>query len=67
VISRRKMIATIGGVAGAAIVSPVRAETAADLTIRWTNGATETIPNVAANQLITIREGAGIIGKQKFR
>jgi enediyne biosynthesis protein E4 len=43
------------------------AETAADLTIRWTNGATETIPNVAANQLVTIREGAGIIGKQKFR
>jgi hypothetical protein len=43
------------------------AETAADLTIRWTNGATETIPNVGANQLVTIREGAGIIGKQKFR
>jgi hypothetical protein len=42
-------------------------ETAADLTIRWTNGATETIPNVAANQLVTIREGAGIISKQKFR
>jgi hypothetical protein len=39
----------------------------ADLTIRWTNGATESIPNVAADQLITIREGAGIIGKQKFR
>lgn len=43
------------------------AETTADLTIRWTNGATETIPNVAANQLVTIREGAGIIGQQKFR
>jgi enediyne biosynthesis protein E4 len=42
-------------------------ETAADLTIRWTNGATETIPNVAADQLVTIREGAGIINKQKFR
>jgi enediyne biosynthesis protein E4 len=43
------------------------AETAADLTIRWTNGTTETIPHVAADQLLTIREGAGIIGKQKFR
>ena len=41
--------------------------TAADLTIRWTNGATETIPNVAADQFVTIREGAGIINKQKFR
>jgi hypothetical protein len=61
------MISTIGGVAGAAIVSPVRAETTADLTIRWTNGATETIPNLAANQLVTIREGVGIIRKQKFR
>jgi hypothetical protein len=43
------------------------AETSADLTIRWTNGTTETIPNVAADQLVTIREGAGIIRKQKFR
>ena len=42
-------------------------ETAADLTIRWTNGAIETIRNVAADQLVTIREGAGITGKQKFR
>jgi hypothetical protein len=43
------------------------AETAADLTIRWTNGTTETIPNVAANQLVTIREGGGIVRTQKFR
>ena len=42
-------------------------ETTADLTIRWTNGATETIPHVAADQLVTIREGAGIIRNQKFR
>jgi hypothetical protein len=41
-------------------------DTSADLTIRWTNGATESIPNVAANQLVVIREGAGIIRKQKF-
>ena len=42
-------------------------ETSADLTIRCTNGATENIPNVAANQLVVIREGAGIIHKQKFK
>jgi hypothetical protein len=42
-------------------------EMTADLTIRWTNGVTETIPKVAADQLVVIREGAGIIRKQKFR
>jgi enediyne biosynthesis protein E4 len=42
------------------------AATAADLTIRWTNGNTENVSNVAANQLVFIREGAGIIRKQKF-
>jgi enediyne biosynthesis protein E4 len=42
-------------------------EKTADLVIRWTNGATETIPNVAADQLVVIREGAGIIRKQKFK
>ncbi|MBV9622478.1 MAG: CRTAC1 family protein [Acidobacteria bacterium] len=41
-------------------------ESAADLTIRWTNGAVETIGNIAANQLVVIREGAGIIHKQPF-
>jgi hypothetical protein len=41
--------------------------TTADLTIRWTNGATETIPNVAADQLVVIREGAGIIRREKFK
>ncbi len=35
----------------------------ADLTIRWTNGAVENIPNVAADQFITIREGEGIVQK----
>ena len=43
------------------------AETSVELTIRWTNGATEVLPNVAVDQLVTIREGAGIIHKQKFR
>jgi hypothetical protein len=43
------------------------AETSANLTIRWTNGTTEKIPNVSADELVIIREGAGIIRKQKFR
>jgi hypothetical protein len=37
------------------------AATSAGLTIRWTNGAVETIPSVAANQLVTVREGQGVI------
>jgi hypothetical protein len=40
--------------------------TAADLTIRWPNGATETIEGVEADQLVVIREGAGIQRRQKF-
>ena len=43
------------------------AETVADLTIRWTNGTTETVANVAADQFVTIREGGGIVHKQRFR
>jgi len=42
------------------------AATTADLAIRWTNGNTEKISNVAADQLVMIREGAGIIRRQKF-
>ena len=42
------------------------AATSADLTIRWPNGATETIPGVEADQLVVIREGAGIQRRQKF-
>ena len=43
------------------------AATSADLTIRWPNGAMETVRNVAADQLVVIREGAGVVRKQKFR
>jgi hypothetical protein len=39
---------------------------AADLTIRWPSGETEKIANVEADQLVVIREGAGIVRKQKF-
>jgi len=41
-------------------------ETTADLTVRWTNGTTQTFPKVASNQLVVIREGEGIIRKQKL-
>jgi hypothetical protein len=42
------------------------AATTADLTIRWPNGATEEIAKLAADQLVVIREGAGIQRTQKF-
>ena len=41
-------------------------ETAASLTVRWPNGSTETLQNVAADQLVIIRESSGIVRKQKF-
>ena len=42
------------------------AEHAAGLEIHWPSGKTEKIPNVTANQLVVIREGAGIIRRQQF-
>jgi hypothetical protein len=38
----------------------------ADLEIHWPNGAKETIPNVAADQLVTIQEGAGIVKRDRL-
>ena len=38
----------------------------ADLTIRWTNGGHENIAGVAANQLVVIKEGAGVIRAEKW-
>lgn len=43
------------------------AETSADLAVRWTNGGTETFTGVAADQLVVIREGAGIVSKKKLK
>jgi enediyne biosynthesis protein E4 len=43
------------------------AATAADLTVRWPNGATENVPQVAGDQLVVIREGAGIVRRQTFK
>ena len=42
------------------------AAASADLTVRWPGGATETVTGVEANQLVVIREGAGVIRKQRF-
>jgi len=42
------------------------AETTVDLSIRWTNGATESLAKVGADQLVVIREGSGIIRSQKY-
>ena len=43
------------------------AETKADLTIRWPNGTTEQVAGVAADQLVVVREGAGVIERKKLR
>jgi len=39
----------------------------ADLEIRWPNGTKEVVEGVAADQLVTIREGAGVVGAERFR
>jgi hypothetical protein len=40
--------------------------TTADLTIRWPNGATEKVPKVEADQLVVVREGEGIVRRERF-
>ena len=42
------------------------AATSASLEILWPNGARERIPEVAADQLVVIREGSGIVRSEKF-
>jgi enediyne biosynthesis protein E4 len=37
-----------------------------DLEIYWPNGLAESVKNVAADQLITIQEGSGVVGKMTF-
>jgi enediyne biosynthesis protein E4 len=41
-------------------------ELSADLEIRWPNGLKESIKKVASGQLVTIKEGLGIVDKKKF-
>jgi enediyne biosynthesis protein E4 len=36
------------------------------LEIRWPGGAVETIENIAANQMIAVKEGEGVISRQPF-
>jgi hypothetical protein len=38
----------------------------ADLVIRWPNGERESVNQVEADQLVVIREGSGIVKKEKF-
>jgi hypothetical protein len=39
----------------------------AGLEIRWPNGSREIITHVAADQLVVIREGAGIVRTERFK
>jgi hypothetical protein len=43
------------------------ANATADVQVRWPDGKTETFPKLAANQLVTIREGQGIVKGRPFR
>ncbi|MDQ2711483.1 MAG: CRTAC1 family protein [Acidobacteriota bacterium] len=38
-----------------------------DLNVRWPNGDTERFANVGANNLVTIREGSGIVRTEPFK
>jgi hypothetical protein len=38
----------------------------ADLEVRWPNGNKETVSGVGADQLVVIREGAGIVRRDRF-
>ena len=40
-------------------------ETSADLAIRWPSGMRQTLKGVEANQIVTIKEGTGIVMNQK--
>ncbi len=43
-----------------------RAERAERLEIRWPSGLKESIENLAANQIVTIREGKGVVKQVPF-
>jgi hypothetical protein len=40
--------------------------TTVDLTVRWPNGSVEKIAGVELNQLVVVREGRGIVERQRF-
>ena len=39
----------------------------ADLEIAWPNGTRETVKGVRADQLITVKEGSGVVAQERFR
>jgi enediyne biosynthesis protein E4 len=41
-------------------------ETTAQIQIRWPNGRDETIEGVAADQLVVVREGSGVVRRERF-
>ena len=43
-----------------------RATAAERLEVRWPDGSTEVIPNLAANQVVTIRQGKGLVNRTPF-
>ena len=43
-----------------------RLERVTQLEVRWPNGRTEVLPGVAANQIVTVREGDGIVRQTPF-
>jgi enediyne biosynthesis protein E4 len=43
-----------------------RAHEATRVTIRWLGGAQEVLEHVAANRLIVIQEGKGIVSQERF-
>ena len=42
------------------------AATTADVEIAWPNGARDTVKSVGVDQLVTVKEGAGIVAKERF-
>jgi hypothetical protein len=43
------------------------AATTVELVVRWISGRVDTLTGITVDHLITVREGAGIIDRQKFR
>ena len=41
--------------------------TSADVEVRWPSGLVESLKSVAANQLVTLREGVGQVKGRPFR
>ena len=73
-MTRRRLLSLLGSLPAFGKVSPpvrlhfgLGPELTADLEIRWPNGGVERIVKVACDQLVTVREGAGIVKAERFR